>query len=245
MRELAGTLAATADRLSGTVATIGDPTAAEGEVEAARAAAEQRAAAAEEDRARQAHDQLAEAGAAHAAKIERIGRDSQQRIAPPRLHATLSKLPGRQGRRWPKPRQQARKPSRPGSEPPSPRPAPRLLSPKPPGSGKTPPASSSGCAPLPPPSWTGSAPTPPASGTNSASCSKTAACTLTEARDGQRRRAERAEADLDAARAELAQLRPNIGTNLLRPGLSHGLTCGVCCPRVTVRDPSLPGLMAR
>ena len=30
-----------------------------------------------------------------------------------------------------------------------------------------------------------------------------------------------------------------------RPGLSHGLTCRAGCPRVTVRDPSLPGLMAR
>ena len=30
-----------------------------------------------------------------------------------------------------------------------------------------------------------------------------------------------------------------------RPGLSHGLTYGAGCPRVTVRDPSSPGLMAR
>jgi len=30
-----------------------------------------------------------------------------------------------------------------------------------------------------------------------------------------------------------------------RPGLSHGLTCEAGCPRVTVRDPSSPGLMAR
>ena len=44
MRELAGTLAVTAERLTGTVATLGDPTAAEAEVEAARAAAEERAA---------------------------------------------------------------------------------------------------------------------------------------------------------------------------------------------------------
>jgi hypothetical protein len=27
-------------------------------------------------------------------------------------------------------------------------------------------------------------------------------------------------------------------------GLSGGLTCGAGCPRVTVRDPSSPGLMA-
>ena len=38
MRDLAGTLAATADRLTGAVATMTDPTAAEAEVEAARAA---------------------------------------------------------------------------------------------------------------------------------------------------------------------------------------------------------------
>ena len=115
MRELAGTLAATADRLTGAVATMTDPTAAEAEVEAARAAAEQRAAAAEagraeaerraaiadqmradaddaaeemsirlaaeEDRARQAHDQLAAATTAHAAEIERIRREAQERIA--------------------------------------------------------------------------------------------------------------------------------------------------------------------
>src|SRR5580700_11218728 len=43
MSELAGTLAVTAERLNGTVATLGDPTAAEAEVEAARAAAEERA----------------------------------------------------------------------------------------------------------------------------------------------------------------------------------------------------------
>jgi len=51
MRELAGTLAATADRLTTAVATMADPTAAEAEVEAPRAAAEQRAAAAEAGRA--------------------------------------------------------------------------------------------------------------------------------------------------------------------------------------------------
>src|SRR5260370_41304155 len=51
MRELAGTLAATADRLTGAAATMTDPTAAEAEVEAARAAAEQRAATAEAGRA--------------------------------------------------------------------------------------------------------------------------------------------------------------------------------------------------
>jgi len=33
--------------------------------------------------------------------------------------------------------------------------------------------------------------------------------------------------------------------NQHRPGLSCGLTCGSGCPRVTVRDPSSPGLMAR
>jgi colicin import membrane protein len=61
MRELAGTLAATADRLTGTVATMTDPTAADAEVEAARAAAEQRAAAAEAARA-EAERQAAIAG---------------------------------------------------------------------------------------------------------------------------------------------------------------------------------------
>jgi colicin import membrane protein len=105
----------TADRLTGAVATMTDPTAAEAEVEAARAAAEQRAATAEagraeaerraaiadqmradaddatedmstrlaleEERARQAHDRLAEATTAHAAEIELIGRQAQQAIA--------------------------------------------------------------------------------------------------------------------------------------------------------------------
>ena len=33
--------------------------------------------------------------------------------------------------------------------------------------------------------------------------------------------------------------------NLNRPGLSRGLTCGAGYPRVTVRDRSSPGLMAR
>jgi colicin import membrane protein len=115
MRELAGTLAATADRLTGAVATMADPTAAEAEVEAARAAAEQRATAAEagraeaerraaiadqmradaddaaeemstrlaaeEDHARQAHDRLAEATTAHATEIAQIGREAWERIA--------------------------------------------------------------------------------------------------------------------------------------------------------------------
>ena len=51
MRELAAQLAGVTERLTGAVATIGDPTAAEAEVEAARAAAEQRAATAEAERA--------------------------------------------------------------------------------------------------------------------------------------------------------------------------------------------------
>jgi chromosome segregation ATPase len=51
MRELAGTMNATAERLITSAATIGDPTAAEAEVESARAAAEQRAATAEAERA--------------------------------------------------------------------------------------------------------------------------------------------------------------------------------------------------
>ena len=51
MRELAVTLAATAERLTGAVAALGDPTAAEAEVEAARTAAEERAASAEAERA--------------------------------------------------------------------------------------------------------------------------------------------------------------------------------------------------
>ena len=50
-RDLAGQLAGVADRLTGAVATLGDPTAAEAEVESARAAAEQRAATAEAGRA--------------------------------------------------------------------------------------------------------------------------------------------------------------------------------------------------
>jgi colicin import membrane protein len=115
MRELAGTLAATADRLTGAMATMTDPTAAEAEVEAARAAAEQRAAtaeagraeaerraatadqlraeadgaaedmsirlAAETDRARQARDRLTEAAATQAVEIELIGRQAHERIA--------------------------------------------------------------------------------------------------------------------------------------------------------------------
>ena len=51
MRELAGTLAGTAERLTGAVATLGDPTAAEAEAEAVRAAAEERAVTAEAERA--------------------------------------------------------------------------------------------------------------------------------------------------------------------------------------------------
>ena len=51
MRDLAGQLAATTERLTGAVTTLGDPTAAEAEVESARAAAEQRAATAEAARA--------------------------------------------------------------------------------------------------------------------------------------------------------------------------------------------------
>ena len=33
--------------------------------------------------------------------------------------------------------------------------------------------------------------------------------------------------------------------NLYSPVLSHGLTCGAECPQMTVRDRSLPTLMAR
>jgi colicin import membrane protein len=51
MGDMAGQLAATAERLTGAVATMSDPTAAEAEVESARAAAEQRAATAEAGRA--------------------------------------------------------------------------------------------------------------------------------------------------------------------------------------------------
>ena len=43
---------------------------------------------------------------------------------------------------------------------------------------------------------------------------------------------------------DLHNLHYQLG-NLCRPGLSHGLTCGAECPRVTVRDRSSPGLMAR
>ena len=50
-RELAAQLAGVTERLTGAVATLGDPTAAEAEVESARAAAEQRAATAEAERA--------------------------------------------------------------------------------------------------------------------------------------------------------------------------------------------------
>jgi hypothetical protein len=35
------------------------------------------------------------------------------------------------------------------------------------------------------------------------------------------------------------------GKRTCNPGLLRGLTCGVGCPQVTVRDPVLPGLMAR
>ena len=47
-----------------------------------------------------------------------------------------------------------------------------------------------------------------------------------------------------AARARTPNLDYQLG-NLCRSGLSHGLTCGAGCPRVAVRDRSLPRLMAR
>ena len=92
MRDLAGTLAATAERLTGTVATLGDPTAAEAEVEAARAAAEERAAVAESGRAeaerqaatadqsRAAADEAAEEMAAHLEAAQARAREAHDRL---------------------------------------------------------------------------------------------------------------------------------------------------------------------
>ena len=92
MRELAGTMTATAERLTASVATIGDPTAAEAEVESARAAAEQRAATAEAERAeaerraatadqmRNAADEAAEQMSEHLAAEQARARDAHERL---------------------------------------------------------------------------------------------------------------------------------------------------------------------
>src|SRR5712691_8725956 len=92
MRDLAGTLAATAERLTGAVATIGDPTAAEAEVEAARAAAEERAAVAESaraeaerraataDQSRATADEAAEEMAAHLEAAQARASEAHERL---------------------------------------------------------------------------------------------------------------------------------------------------------------------
>ena len=92
MRELAGTMTATAERLTAAVATIGDPTAAEAEVESARAAAEQRAATAEAERAeaerraatadqmRAAADEAAEQMSEHLAAEQARAREAHERL---------------------------------------------------------------------------------------------------------------------------------------------------------------------
>src|SRR5216683_3335527 len=71
MRDLAGQLAGVAERLTGAVATIGDPTAAEVSGHLA----------AEQARARDAHDRLAETAAAQAAELDQIREETQARIA--------------------------------------------------------------------------------------------------------------------------------------------------------------------
>jgi hypothetical protein len=93
MRELAGTLADVAERLTGTVAVLGDPTAAEAEVESARTAAEQRAATAEAERAdaerraaaadqmRASADQAAEEMSEHLAAEQARAREAHDRLA--------------------------------------------------------------------------------------------------------------------------------------------------------------------
>ena len=93
MRELAGTMTATAERLTAAVTTIGDPTAAEAEVESARAAAEQRAATAEAERAeaerraatadqmRAAADEAAEQMSEHLAAEQARAREAHDRLA--------------------------------------------------------------------------------------------------------------------------------------------------------------------
>ena len=93
MRDLAGQLSAVAERLTGTVATLGDPTAAEAEVESARAAAEQRAATAEAERAdaerraatadqmRAAADEAAEEMSEHLAAEQARAREAHDRLA--------------------------------------------------------------------------------------------------------------------------------------------------------------------
>src|ERR1035441_2683918 len=79
MRDLASTLAATAERLTGTVETMADPTAAEAEVEASRAAAEQRGAAADAQRA-EAERRAAIADQMRAA-AEEAAEDMSQQLA--------------------------------------------------------------------------------------------------------------------------------------------------------------------
>ena len=93
MRDLAGQLAGVADRLTGAVATLGDPGAAEAEVEAARRAAEQRAAAAESaradaelraeraDQSRAMADEAAEQMSEHLAAEQARAREAHERLA--------------------------------------------------------------------------------------------------------------------------------------------------------------------
>ena len=93
MRDLAGQLAGVTERLTGAVATLGDPGAAEAEVEAARRAAEQRAAAAESaradaelraeraDQSRAMADEAAEQMSEHLAAEQARAREAHDRLA--------------------------------------------------------------------------------------------------------------------------------------------------------------------
>src|SRR5580704_2168255 len=93
MRDLAGQLAGVTERLTGAVATLGDPGAAEAEVEAARRAAEQRAAAAESaradaelraeraDQSRAMADEAAEQMSEHLAAEQARAREAHDQLA--------------------------------------------------------------------------------------------------------------------------------------------------------------------
>ena len=200
--------------------------AASSEAQAARQLAE-----AAEARAREAQDQLAEATAAHAAELERIRADAQARIDQAqasadeairqaqadadaavsaaetriadterqaretidraraeagRRSATLTTLATRHSRRLQKPTGAPRPPKH----------ARKTHARRPRGFGRAPRVNSSSCAP-----------TRPASATSCAAALESRAQVLEESRGELRARAERAERDLDAARAELARLR--------------------------------------
>jgi colicin import membrane protein len=258
MRELAGTLGATADRLTGAVATMTDPTAAEAEAEAVRAAAGQRAAAAdagraeaerraaiaeqmragadeaaeemstrlaaEEDRARQAHDRLTAATTAHATEIDRIRREAEERItaaeasradavhaAEAARDAAMTDAAGR--------RQDAQQAGQRAAVAEA-----RAAA----AAAETARVREDATREIKQLRATAAAELDRLRADNTRERDELRellqdrASTLTEAREAQRRRAERAEHDLDAVRAELTQLRPKPGTvQATRPPQRH------------------------